>query len=210
MYLYMKQLVSSFFDFLKSERRSWVIVLIFLFGFSYTFQYSIENHIFLRFDPVKEQTSKSQIINNKLNEILDEAEGSRVYIFQFHNGMNYYTGAHAQRFTCTYEVVRDGISREANNLQDLQVSIFSWWVEEVLIGRMIYSDVQQMEDYTTRVTLQQQGIQSIICYPLVYKGKIVGVMGVDYVRRSSERVNDPAFQSWFSKQTSDIAELIGT
>ena len=57
------------------------------------------------------QAYLSDEVNEELYKILECSTADRVYIFQFHNGVAHYNGQHAQRFTCTYEIVRDGISR---------------------------------------------------------------------------------------------------
>ena len=203
---HIKSIVDSFLSYLRYENRKWVILLIFVTIISFVFKDAIHHIATKAKDPVKNQLEMSQRVNDKLQEVLEMADGSRVYIFQFHNGVTYYTGQHAQRFTCTYEIVGEGISREANNLQNLQVSIFSWWIAEVLKGNMVYSDINEMKDYTTMVTLKQQGIESIICYPIISKGKIVGIIGIDYVNRSTNIVNNKEFREWFS----DVANNIGT
>ena len=201
-----KSIVDSVLGYLRYENRKWVLVPLFVLALSIIFKDAITHIATSPKDPVKNQLEMSQRVNDKLQEVLEMADGSRVYIFQFHNGVTYYTGQHAQRFTCTYEIVGEGISREANNLQNLQVSIFSWWIAEVLKGNMVYSNINEMKDYTTMVTLKQQGIESIICYPIISKGKIVGIIGIDYVNRSTNIVNNKEFREWFS----DVANNIGT
>jgi hypothetical protein len=186
----------------------WVILLVFITIISFVFKDSIHHIATMAKDPVKSQLEMSQRVNDKLSEVLEMADGSRVYIFQFHNGVTYYTGQHAQRFTCTYEIVGKGISREATNLQNLQVSIFSWWINEVLKGNMVYSDINEMSDYTTMITLKQQGIESIICYPIIHQGKIVGIIGIDYVNRSTNIVDNEEFREWFSGVSNNIGAIL--
>lgn len=201
-------LTDKVLTFVKGERRWWVLTMIFVVIISVNFRDVISRKID-DFDPVKDQLITSQMVNDRLSHVLEGTAGSRAYIFQFHNGVTYYTGKHAQRFTCTYEIVTAGVSREANNLQNLQVSIFSWWISETLAGRMIYEDVATMPDLTTRVTLEQQGIQSILCLPLIHRGKVVGILGVDYVGRHNPFIDGLVLNEWIKNEANIIAKMIG-
>ena len=199
-------MINSVLTFIRQEKRWWVILMIFLMGLSYAFKDVISKQ--LEKDPIPTQVKASTTVNKELGEAMVQSGASRVYVFQFHNGITFYTGQHAQRFSCTYEMVAEGISREAENLQNLQVSLFSWWINEVLSGRMTYYDIEDMADYTSRITLQQQGIKSIICRPLIHKGKVVGIVGMDFVGSNDDIVNNPQFVRDFENMSSKIAKMI--
>ena len=199
-------MINSILTFIQKEKRWWVLVMIFFMGLAYAFQDVIVKQ--LEKDPIPTQVQASTNINKQLGEVMIESKASRVYVFQFHNGITFYTGQHAQRFSCTYEMVAEGISREAENLQNLQVSLFSWWINEVLSGRMTYYNIGDMADYTSRITLQQQGIKSIICRPLIHKGKVVGIVGMDFVGNNDDIVNNPQFVRDFENMSSKIAKMI--
>jgi len=199
-------MINSILTFIRQEKRWWVILMIFLMGLSYAFKDVISKQ--LEKDPIPTQVKASTTVNKQLGEVMVQSGASRVYVFQFHNGITFYTGQHAQRFSCTYEMVAEGISREAENLQNLQVSLFSWWINEVLSGRMTYYDIEDMADYTSRITLQQQGIRSIICRPLIHKGKVVGIVGMDFVGSNDDIVNNPQFVRDFENMSSKIAKMI--
>ena len=123
----------------------------------------------------------SDEVNEELYKILEYSTADRVYIFQFHNGVAYYNGQHAQRFTCTYEIVRDGISRLSPDYINMQVSVFSWMVTATLEGEMCFTDVSDIPDYTTRYILEGKGVQSIRMLPIIKNNKIIGIIGIDYV-----------------------------
>ena len=199
-------MINSILTFIQKEKRWWVLVMIFFMGLAYAFQDVIIKQ--LEKDPIPTQVQASTNINKQLGEVMVQSRASRVYVFQFHNGITFYTGQHAQRFSCTYEMVAEGISREAENLQNLQVSLFSWWINEVLSGRMTYYNIEDMADYTSRITLQQQGIKSIICRPLIHKGKVVGIVGMDFVGSNDDIVNNPQFVRDFENMSSKIAKMI--
>ena len=200
-------LTDKFFTYIKGERRWWVIILMFVMVVSITFRDTIKKRV-TNYDPVHHEILKDMAVHQKLNHILDHSGADRAYVFQFHNGLTYYTGEHAQRFSCTYEVVSDGTSREKNNLQNLQVSLFAWWANEVINGRMLYTDLDSISDYTTRVTLESQGIQSLYCLPMISKGKIIGITGIDYVRNSNGFLNKPVMRDWYQKELTELTKLI--
>jgi hypothetical protein len=200
-------MLDKFLDYLKKEQRWWVIVLMFISTLVYSLKDVILNQ--LSVDPIPTQVQASSDMNKELKDLLEYSNADRAYIFQFHNGMQFYTGQHAQRFSCTYEVVREGVSRESYNLQNLQVSIFSWWVSEVLAGRMSYYNIDNVSDYTTRVTLQQQGIESLVVLPLVYRAKIVGMIGLDYVQDRNKIAIDTNFIKDFERKSVEIAKMLG-
>ena len=199
-------MVDKILNYIKQEKRWWVIVLLFIFGLAYSFQDTIESYF--EKDPIPTQVEASTIVNEEIKDLMEEVGADRAYIFQFHNGITFYTGQHAQRFSCTYEAVNEGVSREAYNLQNLQVSIFSWWVNEVLSGRMSYYNTDSISDYTTRISLQQQGIKSVICLPLVYKAKVVGIVGLDYVYERNDIVRDSTFRRKFERKSVELAKMI--
>ena len=195
-------------DYIRKENRAWVIILFFLAFAIYVLRESLNFVVKKNYDPVIEQTTKAEKVNEKLQYLLEATNADRVYIFQFHNGVTYYTGEHAQRFTCTYEIARKGISSEAPNLQGLQVTVFSWFISQTIKGEMCYIDVENIPHYTTRYTLHAQGIQSLKVMPLIYNGQVVGMIGVDYVLRQNEFVKEPIYNDWFELVANEVSELL--
>lgn len=195
------------FQYIKSESRWWVLFMFFVMILSINFREAVIKYWFDP-DPIRNQVVVSTKVNERLEHLLEGTHGSRVYIFQFHNGVTYYTGQHAQRFTCTYEIVSEGISREADNLQNLQVSIFAWWIDETLGGRMLYKDIQTMPDYTTKVMLEQQGVESIVCLPLISQGRVIGIVGVDYVGKKNPFLDGLVLSEWMQDEANKIADLL--
>ena len=203
----MKDLFVAILDFLRKEKRGWVIVLLAIAFFSFLFRAQI-GKVINDYDPVKKQAYLSEQVNDELAKILDYSGADRVYIFQFHNGISFYNGQHAQRFTCTYEIVSKGTSKEAGNLVNLQVSVFSWFITQTLEGNMCYTDTQDIPDYTTRYTLHAQGIKSIKVLPIIKNGKVIGLIGVDYVKTYNETLGTKITTEWFSNEAETIADIL--
>lgn len=203
----MKDLFVAVLDFLRKEKRGWVIVLLAIAFFSFLFRAQI-GKVINDYDPVKKQAYLSEQVNDELAKILDYSGADRVYIFQFHNGISFYNGQHAQRFTCTYEIVSKGTSKEAGNLVNLQVSVFSWFITQTLEGNMCYTNTQDIPDYTTRYTLHAQGIKSIKVLPIIKNGKVIGLIGVDYVKEYNETLGTKITTEWFSQEAETIANIL--
>ena len=195
------------FKLIALERRWWVIILIFVGYISLLFKNEI-SELIPTSDPIAEQVLVSEKVNVELAKILDYSAADRVYIFQFHNGVEFYDGKHAQRFTCTYEIVREGISQEADNLVNLQVSVFSWFISQTIDGKMLYTDTQKIENYTTRYSLHSQGIKSIRVLPIIKKNNVIGLIGIDYVRNYNPFLSDPIAKEWFEDEARKVSEIL--
>lgn len=204
----MKDVIVALLSYLRKEKRGWVIVLLAIAFFSFLFRAEI-GKVINSYDPVKEQAYLSEQINDELQKILEYSHADRVYIFQFHNGISFYNGQHAQRFTCTYEIVTNGTSKEASNLVNLQVSVFSWFITQTLEGNMCYADTQDIPDYTTRYTLHSQGIKSIKVLPIIKNGKVIGLIGIDYVQAYNPFIGDLIATEWFEGEARIIADILG-
>ena len=113
---------------------------------------------------------------------MNKTGADRAYIFRFHNGVNYYNGKHKSKMSNDFEVTRAGISSEAQRLQDVPVGLYAKWIKDVINYRMMHPDVNEIKDVRTRLELQRQGINAIGVVPYYRKGKILALIGVDYVR----------------------------
>lgn len=206
-----KDLFSPLFTWITKERRNWLILSVLILGFAsfniWVFREDI-SQAFSNEDVVVESIGRSVIVQDKLNEFMYDNGADRVYIFQFHNGLKYYTGEHAQRMSNTYEAVRDGISSEQQNLQNLQVSVFIWFVNEVYKGGLFFSDTGDIADYSTRITLKQQGIKSIAVMPIYKQGKFIGYIGVDYVSSQKDVGSDIQLRDRLETLANSVSEYI--
>ncbi|MBK3516053.1 PAS domain S-box protein [Carboxylicivirga marina] len=105
-------------------------------------------------------------------EVLGQfADVSRIYIFENHaNGID---------FSNTYEWCNNEVTSEKENLQNLSYSDFKEW-QRLLVedGIIQASDVTSLPQEVHN-TLSQQGIQSVLVYPLWVKEKYYGFIGFD-------------------------------
>lgn len=117
-------------------------------------------------------------INSMLNTIIEHYNADRAYIFEFDWEKDVTRN--------TYEVCRDGVTPEIDNLQSLPIAVVAVWVHNFLDGNnkiTIIEDVDAlMDDPARRIEydcLHPQGIKSLITVPIFTNGKLHGFLGVD-------------------------------
>ena len=121
-------------------------------------------------------------VNSVLTTILEHYDADRTYIFEFQWKENLIRN--------TYEICRDGITPQIENLQTVPVDVVARWVDSfedqeqntiILIG-----DVDALKDEPTRRLeydcLHPQGIKSLIAVPIFINGKLHGFLGIDNPR----------------------------
>ena len=113
-----------------------------------------------------------------LETILEHYSADRAYIFEFdwtrdvtHN---------------TYEICRDGVTPEKDNLQNLPIEVVALWVDIFRNQHRkinIIEDVDALKDDPARRIeydcLHPQGIKSLITVPIFVSGELHGFLGVD-------------------------------
>ena len=166
----------------------WIVLLAFLVFIIQTFKSEIKHFIDFRImdkDVVFNRLEGDVMVQDALYELMHDTNSDRAYIFRFHNGVTYYDGGHKSKMSCDFEVVREGISEEAQRLQDLPVGLYANWILNVVNNRMIYDDINKIQDIRVKVLLKKQGIKGIAILPYYRDGKILALIGVDYVSQSN-------------------------
>lgn len=171
---------------LANKTKWYVLVFVALLFISYTFRNELKEYVFpfiMSKYKVEEGITNSVNIQMSLRGLMEEYNADRAYIFLFHNGVKYYNGSHKLKISCDYEVTRSGISREADMLQDLPVGLFSEWINQVVQNRMFIDDLSKIDELNVRITLEEQGVKGLAVVPYYSKGKLIAMIGVDYVMR---------------------------
>ena len=197
--------------------RWYTIIVLFLGGVIYSFHTDIKRLIELKWsetDVVISSLENDLIIERALKTLLDETNSDRAYIFRFHNGVTYYNGTHKSKMSNDYEVVREGVTTQAEALQDLPTSLYLSWIKNVINLEMFVTDLNKMEDLRVKYMLQQQGIEAIAVAPYYRNGKLFALIGVDYIRKQTTldvdnfRSNSNAQKNKFLKRTQEIGNLL--
>lgn len=121
-------------------------------------------------------------VNSVLTTILEYYDADRTYIFEFQWKENLTRN--------TYEICRDGISPQIENLQTVPVDVVARWVdsfEDQEQNTIIFiGDVDALKDDPTHRLeydyLHPQGIKSLIADPIFINGKLHGFLGIDNPR----------------------------
>ena len=134
--------------------------------------------------PIKEESSHNENVYSALHGILEQMGGDRAYVLEFHNGGHYLSGRGQQKFSCSHEVVEEGISSECQASQDYRTSNYHGYISELINeGSFAYSDVPIMPHQGFRALLEEKGVRSIFNVPIkTINGNIIGILGVDYVK----------------------------
>ena len=179
------QEIKNILEQLRKMKLEVIIILLItfiLFYYKALITEVVENKV-SNVDEVKKDINNNVLIQQMLNELMLKYKADRAYIFQFHNTIKYYDGSHRNHQSMTFEVCSNGISAEAQGLQNLAVSLFPVFLQEVLLERMQYNDINDIREQTTRISLRKQGIKSIFIAPYFKDGKFVAYIGLDFVKK---------------------------
>ena len=187
---------------LLNKSKWWLIVLLFLSFVISIFSYEIKRILDIKLfneDVVVNSLDNDILIENSLYELMKDCESDRAYIFRFHNGITYYNGSHKSKMSCDYEVVEKGISSEAQRLQDIPTGLYANWIKRVIQYKMFFIDIKDIEDLRTRTNLEAQGVTGIAVVPYYRDGKVLALIGVDFVRPITSELKESYKKDYFMK-----------
>lgn len=124
-------------------------------------------------------------IYKALEYIQSQSGCARAYVFEFHNGEQFFSGRGQQKFSCTYEFVRPGVSAEAINSQGHRISNYNGYIGSLVSeGEFSYSDIDQIPDNAFKSMLGRRGVKAIYNVPIrTLNGKIIGILGIDFISK---------------------------
>lgn len=117
-------------------------------------------------------------VESVLKTIIEHYAADRAYVFEIDWDNNVTHN--------TYEVCREGVSPEKQNLQDLPIAVIAVWID-IFRNRQkkinIIEDVDALKDDPARRIeydcLHPQGIKSLITVPVFIGGRLHGFLGID-------------------------------
>jgi len=125
---------------------------------------------------------KDEIVHFALRELRRLYNCDRIFIIQYHNGGNFYTESPMQKSTMTYERCSDGLEKLSDKFQNVLVSHFNWYIRHMVDSKMFYTDLNKIEDISTRAFLSSYGTQSHVACPIYDRDKhLIGMLGMDWV-----------------------------
>lgn len=128
------------------------------------------------------QLKIDELIHYSLREMRRQYNADRIYIMQFHNGGNFFSNSPIQKMSVTYERCSDGLERISSRFQNIFVSNHTWYINLILNDQMFFTNIDDIEDITTRGLLRSSGCQSQVAVPILDKtGHLIGVLVLDWV-----------------------------
>jgi len=130
------------------------------------------------------ENAQNANVYTALKYILQQMEGDRVYIMEFHNGESYFSGRSQQKYSCTHEVVEEGISAECEFSQNHRISNYHDYINRLVKdSKFAYKNIEDIDDRAFHQMLVKKGVKSIYNVPIkTLNGKIIGILGIDYVK----------------------------
>ena len=156
-------------------------------------------------DEIKHDINNNVLIQQMLNDLMLKYNADRAYIFQFSNNIIYYDQTHRNHTSMSFEVCASGISYESRELQKLPVSLFPIFLQEVMLDKCIYTDIDSLQETSTRIALKKQGIKSLIVAPYFKDGYFVAYIGLDFVKQHNKLAFD---YKEFKNQTDEIGAVL--
>ncbi len=113
-------------------------------------------------------------------QIIGEFAGvARSYVFLYSGDQ--------RMLTNTHEWCAPNIRSHRHRLQAVPVEAWAWTNTRILQGELLhFPDIDTLpeEAEAEREEFREQGIRSMLCVPLLYRGEVIGFLGFDAVRQS--------------------------
>lgn len=196
-------------NILEQLRKTRVLIVLILFCafIAYLYKSLITEVVIEKInkDEVKKDINNNVLIQQMLNDLMLKYKADRAYIFRFSNSIVYYDGRHRNHTSMAFEVCGNGISCEAQGLQNLPVSLFPVFLQEVMLDKCIYTDIDELQEVSTRISLKKQGIKSLMVAPYFKDGQFVAYIGLDYVKEYNKLDFD---YDKFKSRTNEIGRVL--
>lgn len=130
-------------------------------------------------------------ISRALESLGTFSHSDRAYIFLFQKN-----GAFMDN---VYEWCAEGVEPAISSLQNLEISIFPWWIKQISQGDPLnIHDVESLpaEASAEKDILSMQGIRSVLVLPIMSKNSLNGFVGFD---------NTHSVSNWSDDDTSVLA-----
>lgn len=154
-------------------------------------------------EDLMEQIERDEIIHLALRDVRRQFHADRIYIWQFHNGGNFYTESSMQKASITYERCSEGLERKAEKYQGVLISNFTNYIKDTMDGFMFYHDVESIPDFALRALILSHGTFAHAATPLFDKeNHLVGIVCLDWVFSDIEP--EYLLDDEFTKEFKDI------
>ena len=158
-----------------------------------------------------EQIEKDEIVHLALRDVRRQFHADRIYVWQFHNGGNFYTESSMQKASITYERCSQGLERKSEKYQNILVSLFSWYMKQVILNTSYYFDMEDIEDIGIRSICSGNGTKSHVASPMFDdKNHLVGILCMDWVFTPvpQEIINQNNFTEEFKEELGQLSNSL--
>jgi hypothetical protein len=132
------------------------------------------------------ELSHSKLIQTILDQLLEEYGCQRAFILQRHNGGKYKTGKSMTKLSTSFESLEEGVSSEFRQSQNLPMSLYSNFVDDVSKHKAIYKSVDEIHDLITKAFFSQRGTKSAVVYPIKKSSELIALIGFEWTYTSEE------------------------
>ena len=133
---------------------------------------------------IEREISNSKLIQTILDQLLEKYSCQRVFILQRHNGGKYQTGKSMAKLSTSFESLEEGVSTEFIQYQNLPMSLYSNFVEDVAKYKAVYPSVDTITDLITRAFFTQRGTKSSVVYPIKKGQELIAIIGFEWTHTS--------------------------
>ena len=164
-------------------------------------------------EDLMEQIERDEIVHLALRDIRRQFHSDRIYIWQFHNGGNFYTESSMQKASITYERCSDGLERKSEKYQGVLVSLFAWYMKKVMMNESYFLDMEEIEDIGIRSLCTGNGTKSHVATPMFDdKNHLIGILCMDWVFSSvpSEIITEGNFNQEFIQEVTQLSASLKT
>jgi hypothetical protein len=133
---------------------------------------------------IDKEITNSKLIQTILDQLLEEYDCQRVFILQRHNGGKYQTGKSMTKLSTSFESLEEGVSTEFRQYQNLPMSLYSTFIEDVSKHKAIYRSVDNIDDLITKAFFSQRGTKSATVYPIKKGQELIGIIGFEWTHTS--------------------------
>ncbi len=135
---------------------------------------------------IKQQVNIDDNIISKMEDLKELLNADRVQIYDFHNGGHYANGRSALKTSCSYEVIRTGISHKQNYLQAIPLSCLSRFVSKLMNdGFLEVRNLEEIKDEMPSTYQLKKDMQINSFYDVILNnknGEPIGFLAVQYVK----------------------------
>lgn len=125
--------------------------------------------------------SKDIGVYKYLTELLVQTNADRAYVLLFHNGVFYINKGSHMKVSCTHEIVRTGVSREQDSIQEKLASKFAEQITQIIQENVSVTKIDPDNNSYFHQMKRSQGVDTVIS-AVMRDGEIIeGVISVNYL-----------------------------